>query len=102
MDETDVEMREEVATKALRIKSMCISEDKWKVKKEHRDKIKYIVENLDDSIKKISGSVNKLRNDINHFGYSEDVSNYEKLNSNIKNLYEKLKETINKELEEEF
>ncbi|SDL41694.1 CRISPR-associated protein, TM1812 family [Clostridium cochlearium] len=101
MDETDVEMREEVATKALRIKSMCISEDKWKVKKEHRDKIKYIVENLDDSIKKISGSVNKLRNDINHFGYSEDVSNYEKLNSNIKNLYEKLKETINKELEEE-
>lgn len=98
IDETDVEMREQIATKALRIKSMDISEDKWKVKKEHRHKIKYIVENLDDNIKKISNSLNKLRNDINHFGYSENVSNYEKLNSNIKNLYEKLKETVTKEL----
>ncbi|MFX0548661.1 TIGR02221 family CRISPR-associated protein [Hathewaya histolytica] len=95
LDETDVGLREEVATKALRIKAKELKEEKWKVKEEYKDKIRFIVENLDDEIKKISSPINQLRNDINHFGYTQNVSNYETLKSNIKTQYENLKELIN-------
>lgn len=92
LDETDRECREEIAAKALRIKSQDKKEDEWDVKEENRAIIKKIVSEMDDELKKITNRVTQRRNDINHFGFNDSPGEYDKLNKDIRELYEEFKE----------
>lgn len=95
LDETIKDHREEFAAKALKIKAKNISEDKWIIAqkyrndKDYRETLKNIVSGLDEEISKLSDTLSQKRNDINHFGYKDNVLSYEALNCDIKNLYER-------------
>lgn len=91
LDETDRECREEIAAKALRIKAQDKEENEWDVKEENRAIIKKIVSEMDDELKKITNRVTQRRNDINHFGFNDSPAEYDKLNKDIRELYEEFK-----------
>ena len=105
LDETDADIRMNVATPAIRIKEKItegkkISLEKWGVKEEYKDKVSYIVENIDDDLVKLTVSIGSMRNDINHFGFTKNTMNYDDLNRNIAELYKKFLEYIDRDSKE--
>jgi len=95
LDSSDVNNREEIAQKALRLKGQRKPEEEWDVKKEYWHMVKNIVEKLDDEIVSISNTINLKRNDINHFGFRNDASDYDDLESVIKKCFERFLNCIN-------
>ncbi len=95
LDPSDFNNRENIAREALRIKGQNRREEEWNVKKEYWDDVKNIVEKLDDELVSISKTVSYKRNDINHFGFRNDASNYNDLEEIIKNHFNRFLNYIN-------
>ena len=94
-DSSNINHREEIAKKALIIKAKDMKEDEWKVKMEYWDQVKELVGKLDEELAKLSASIGQLRNDINHFGFSKEASKYIKLESSIKNYFNRFLDYVN-------
>lgn len=84
LDETNKDDRDDIVSKALTLKSRNTPENEWIVKEKDKQKIKDLIETLDDNIYKLSDKVKKYRNDINHFGFSEErARGYDVLANNL-------------------
>ncbi|NLY77780.1 MAG: TIGR02221 family CRISPR-associated protein [Tissierellia bacterium] len=83
LDDADYNNREEIVQKALKIRELSVPEEKWIVKDQYRHKVKELVEKLDDELVVLSSKIGSKRNDINHFGFNDNASNYTDLESNI-------------------
>lgn len=95
LDSSNYDNREEIVQKALKIKAQKKPEEEWLVEKEYWDKVKEIVEKLDDELVDISNGVTSKRNDINHFGFRNDASNYGDLEKKVKDYFERFLNYIN-------
>lgn len=95
LDSSDFNNREEIAQKALKIRELSIPEKKWNVKTEYWDQVKNIVEKLDDELVVLSSKIGTLRNDINHFGFNANASNYNNLVSSINECFKSFLDYIN-------
>lgn len=80
--------REEIVQKSLKIRARETPKNQWDVKTEYRDKVKEIVEALDDQIVDLSNKISERRNDINHFRFNHNAVTYNKLASDIKEYFE--------------
>lgn len=88
LDVKDYNHREDIVKEALYIKGRKVCEDEWRVKEEYIDKVKELVDELDIQLAKLADKIGKKRNDINHFGFKEDVVSYKSLTDNISQYYE--------------
>ncbi|WP_427338307.1 TIGR02221 family CRISPR-associated protein [Caloranaerobacter sp. DY30410] len=104
LDETNAKERENIAKTALIIKGAKKEKNSWKIedtdkfsKEEVKKKVEYIVNNIEDELGKIADRLSKLRNDINHFGYSGDTATKcSDLHREIKNIYKEFEEYVKK------
>ncbi|TDT51290.1 TIGR02221 family CRISPR-associated protein [Fonticella tunisiensis] len=95
-DSTDPFFREEVITKALRIKEQKIPRSKWKIDERAIEFVESVLANMDDEIFKISATLKMARNDLNHFGFTKDVKKCTDFSNEIKDLYESFLKIVNK------
>jgi len=79
----------------LKIKALHIPEEKWNVGNEYRNQVKEIVEKLDDQLAILSDKVGKLRNDINHFGFNSNASDYTNLENKVKEYFNEFLNYVN-------
>lgn len=103
LDETDKVCRENIAKTALNIKARKREKSDWKIegtdkfsKEEVEQKVEYIVNNIGDELGRIANKVSKMRNDINHFGYTDDTLKCSDLHRNIKEVYKEFEEYVKK------
>ena len=94
-DSSDANDREKIIQKALKIKALHIPEEKWNVGNEYRNQVKEIVEKLDDQLAILSDKVGKLRNDINHFGFNSNASDYTNLENKVKEYFNEFLNYVN-------
>lgn len=97
-DSSDANDREKIIQKALKIKALHIPEEKWNVGNEYRNQVKEIVEKLDDQLAILSDKVGKLRNDINHFGFNSNASDYTNLENKVKEYFNEFLNYVNSNL----
>jgi CRISPR-associated Csx2 family protein len=69
----------------------------WKNKLQDTKKEKEILDKIDKiknirAIAKIAKDIGQLRNDLNHAGYNETPSKYEKIKTNLENYYKKVED----------
>lgn len=95
LDSSDRNNRENIVNTALKIRGQDKPEQEWNVEKKYWNQVKHIVEELDDELISISSGVSDTRNDINHFGFRDNASNYEKLEEKVKKYFEKFLDYIN-------
>lgn len=88
-DSSNVKHREKIVNSALKIKAQDKKEEEWKVEKEYWEQVKELVAKLDKELADLSHDVGKLRNDINHFGFNNETSEYNKLESSINDYFNK-------------
>lgn len=94
LDETDPCHREEIVAKALNIKALNRPKDTWKIYKEYEEKIEELVDNLDKDFADFYQRIKELRNDLNHFGFTNNVKKISDFKKKIKDLYDKFKKII--------
>lgn len=86
-DSSNVDHREKIVNKALKIKAQDKREEEWEVEKEYWEQVKELVGKLDKELANLSENIGKFRNDINHFGFSKDATRYTKLQSSINDFF---------------
>lgn len=89
LDSSNVNHREYIAKEALRFRGKNQSEKKWEIEGEYREQVMNIAMALDDELVHISKTVSNKRNDINHFGFRSDASDYDELENIIKKEFNK-------------
>ncbi|MBZ4663986.1 MAG: CRISPR-associated protein family [Caloramator sp.] len=100
LDDSDKDIREEIAAKAMAVYKYKDDESKWIVKEEYKEKVREILKNTPKEIFKVADAISVSRNDINHFGFTDpdkrkDVS---KLKSELGLKYNELKEVYDEYL----
>jgi|GEM_PF-4926119 len=100
LDDSDKDIREEIAAKAMAVYKFKDDESKWIVEEEYKEKIREILKNTPKEIFKIADAISVSRNDINHFGFTEkdkrkDIS---KLKSELGLKYNELKKVYDEYL----
>ncbi|CCJ33113.1 MULTISPECIES: TIGR02221 family CRISPR-associated protein [Caloramator] len=94
LDETNSIHREEIVAKALNIKALNRPRDTWKIDKEYEEKIAELVDKIDKDFADFYQSIKGIRNDLNHFGYTDNVKKISDFKREIKNLYDNFKKII--------
>lgn len=88
LDPTDYNNREDIVQTALKVRGLDIPEDKWRVKDKYKAQVKEIAYSLDEDLIKLSNKITDKRNDINHFGFNENVVASDDFVRDIKEYYD--------------
>ncbi len=88
LNPTNNDHRENIAQTALKVMGSRRPEKEWKIKKEYEEQVKDIAYSLDEDLIILSQKITEKRNDINHFGFKEDVSASDSFSKQIKECYE--------------
>lgn len=63
---------------------------------EHCEKIKMIMNNIPEEFVQLSNKVSTFRNDMNHFGFTKETSEYKKFSDELEELFDKFEKYIEK------
>ncbi|SHK20539.1 CRISPR-associated protein, TM1812 family [Anaerobranca californiensis DSM 14826] len=89
LDDVNKEYREDVAAKAMAVYRK--NEEEWEIKEKYREMIKKVIETTPKELFKIYNSITSSRNDINHFGFTDEKAR-RKVSVIKKELEKKFKE----------
>lgn len=81
------------------------SREEWKDKTDNKEKETELLDKIDKienikAIAEIAKNIGQLRNDLNHAGYNQTPSEYEKIKNNLENYYKKIQGFKHKTLSE--
>ena len=84
-----------------------ISKDKAEEKSKEKDeylkqKINLIIKTVPEEIVNLSDKISKIRNDMDHFGYTEESRTYDEIQKKLKEHIDKFEEIIEKYKDVDF
>lgn len=88
LDPTKYSDREDIAQTALKVRCSNKEESEWIINNKYETQVRKIAGNLDDDLIKLSSKITEKRNDINHFGFNENVAASDAFAKDIKEYYD--------------
>lgn len=88
LDSTKYSDREDIAQTALKVRCSNKEESEWIINNKYETQVRKIAGNLDDDLIKLSSKITEKRNDINHFGFNENVAASDAFAKDIKEYYD--------------
>lgn len=95
-EETSKE-REKVVTVALVLKGNKKPKSEWRVDGQYLEKIEELVEKLEEEYARLYNEVKTMRNDLNHFGFTNDHYDSNDFIREIKKLYESFRNYLERD-----
>ena len=101
--------RDDIVKRALtnKLHEQKISKDKAEEKSKEKDeylkqKINLIIKTVPEEIVNLSDKISKIRNDMDHFGYTEESRTYDEIQKKLKEHIDKFEEIIEKYKDVDF
>lgn len=86
--------REDIVGVALNIRMKKIDKSEWRVVDKNIDLVEKIVNEINQNLIDLCNKIRGKRNDINHFGFKEGISDYETMKRELNKYYDEFKNYI--------